>query len=174
MNYVIREKFGPGSDNWREYAAWAGLQDCEAYYSLDNGMRKSLFVPESPEDWKNCINADYQTNILTNLEYAKKIINKYPNAEIIGLIENPRSDKITPSPGHLLLGYDIIDAFCGVSLVTNWGNGNDEIKYYKCNKFALLDDLNTARRFKKILLEKYPKDDHVANCEVWAVYKVLD
>ena len=172
MNYVIKENFGLDSDDWQEYAQWAGLEHCKEYYSIDGTRRESIFIPKSGEDWENCINEDCKTDMLTNLDYAKKIIHKYPNAEIIGVVENPKTNKITVLPRHILMGYDIIDAFGGISLITNWGGKDDEPKDYECNNFGLLNDIDFAYRFKEKLLKEYSEDPHVPNCEVWAVYKV--
>ena len=48
---MIKKKFGPDSDDWQEYAQWAGLEHCEAYYSIDRMRRESLFTPKSVEDF---------------------------------------------------------------------------------------------------------------------------
>jgi len=74
MKYIIIKKFGPDDDRWQNYAQWAGLQNCQEYYSIDGMNSESLFKPESAEDWDNCINEDFKTHIITNLIFAKKII----------------------------------------------------------------------------------------------------
>lgn len=172
MKYIITKKFGPHSDEWKDYAKWAGLQNCQEYYSIDGINRDSLFSPESAEDWENCINENYRLHILTNLDYAKKIMPKFPHGEIIGIIENPKTASEKIPPNHTLMGYDIIDGYNDISLLTNWGGEKDGIKNLELNKSALIADMNYAYVLKEMLHHDFSEDDHAKNCEVWAIYKI--
>lgn len=172
MKYIILKKFGPGSDTWKSYVQWAGLQNCQEYYSIDGMYRESLFKPESAKDWENCINEDFKTHIITNLDFARKIIPKFPDGEIIGIIENPKSSNEEILPNHTLMGYDIIDGYNDISLLTNWGGKDEGITNLKLNNCALIDDLNYAYELKEMLRRDFSEDSHVENCKVWAVYKI--
>lgn len=173
MKYIIVEKFGPGDDKWKSYAKWVGLENCQGYYSIDGIIRRTLFQPESMEDWENCINEDYKLHIITNINYAKKIITKFPNGEIIGIIENPKLSNERIPMDHILMGYDIIDGYNDISLLTNWG-GKDGgiIKNLKLNSSALLDNINYAYELKEMLRKDFFHDNHAEDCEVWAIYKL--
>lgn len=171
MKYIITEIFGPGIEGWDKYAQWAGLESCEEYYSIDGKMRKGLFSPKSAEDWKNCVNEDFQTDFITNLDYARKIVETFNNAEVIGVVKDPRSlDEYIP-PNHVLMGYDIIDGDGIYSLLTNWG-GREENKGILINKSALIDDRDFAYQLRERLHNECSEDHHAAECEVWAVYKI--
>ncbi len=172
MNYIIVKKFGPGSNDWTRYAEWAGITNCREYCSIDGINRPSLFSPSSKEDWANCVNEDYKIHLITNLAYALKIKPLYPDGEIVGVIEDPRlvSEEITAA--HYLVGYDILDGYNSVSLLTNWGGEKLRIVNLKLNEYALLTGIDEAYEFKSRAREEYPQDPHSLNCEVWAVYKI--
>ena len=174
MKYLIINKFGPGSENWESFAKWARLQNCQEYYSIDGLSREKLFQPESDEDWENCINEDSKIPIITDLDFAKKVIAKFSNAEIIGVIENPKSSKEIIPTNHILMGYDIIDGYCDISLLTNWGGKDGGIKNLNLNKFALIDNLDYAYHLRDMLHKDFSEDSHAEDCEVWAVYKITN
>jgi hypothetical protein len=183
MNYMILKKFGPHNKtcdeaskgeickNWEDFAKWSGLELCKEYYSLDGLTRTRMFNPETEEDWQNCINDDFKIDIITNLEYALKVIHKYPDSEIVGVIEEPVSKFFDVPAGHILVGYDILDGYNDVSLLTNWG-GNDCMAKIKLNDLALLDSLEEAYTLAERLRKDFATDPHACNCQVWAVYKV--
>jgi len=171
MNYVIKEKFGPGSEDWEDYARWAGLEHCQEYCSIDGVVSKNLFTPKSAEDWGNCVNADFKLHLLTNLDFARKCARKHNRAEILGAIEDPKSSRESIPARHMLVGYDIIDVHNSISLLTDRG-GRDTIADLTLNKFALLEDMDDAYQLKGQLRQDYPDDDHASECEVWAVYKL--
>jgi hypothetical protein len=172
MKYKIIKKFGPGDEQWDKYAQWAGLHACKEYYSIDSINRESLFTPDSEEDWENCINENFMLNIITNLNYDLKIAHKFPSGEIIGVIENPKHSNEEIPINHILMGYDIIDEYTSISLVTNWGGKEEGIKILKLNTSALIDNLNYAYELKGILHRDFKDDDHAKRCEVWSVYKL--
>ena len=173
MNYLILKKFGLDCKDWCAYSKWAGLEHCTKYYSLDKTFRKSMFCPKSDEDWKNCVNEDFKTDILTNIGYAKKIIHKYPDSEVVGIIKNPILKDFDISPDHTLMGYDILDASNNVSLLTNWGEKGSK-ENIQLNDFALVDDIKTVYEWAEKLRKDFATDPHACNCQVWAVFKVED
>ena len=172
MIYRISKKFGPQDNDWDDYLEWAGLQNCQEFYSIDGLMRPRLFTPESAEEWDNCVNADFRIHLITNLDFAKRIISNYSEAEILGVLENPKfSNEMIPSD-HILVGYDIIDEYNDISLLTNWGGKKAGIQNLKINPYALIDNLEYAYELKEMLHKNFPKDDHAKACEVWSVYKL--
>ncbi len=168
MYYKIVEYFGPKDDGWKSYVEFRGIE----FHPFDSvgRMRPNLFTPESDEDWSNCVSEEYyKENLITNLAYAKEIFNRYKNAVLVG-VDIELDDSYVPK--EHLLGYDIIDGYCDVSLLTNWGNDEEGLftDSIQCN--GLLNDLDSALRIRDTLREKYPEDGHADYCEVWAVYRV--
>src|SRR5690606_10964450 len=101
------------------------------------------------------------------LSYAKKILNRFQNAEIVGVEIDVKSGYV---PGPDFLGFDIIDEHFDVSLLTNCGGDEDGIMNQYILENALLRDLNRALKIRDYLRQKSPEDSHAGNCKVWAVY----
>ncbi len=85
---------------------------------MDSILRPDLFIPNSQEDWDNCLQEDSKTSFITNIDYAKKVLLKHPNAAIVAVDINIPDNYIAREN---LAGYDIIAGGYGVSLLTNWG-----------------------------------------------------
>ena len=172
MIYRISKKYGPQSSDWEAYLEWSGLQNCQEFYSIDGIKRKGLFIPWTVEEWENCVNADFKINLITNLAYAKKIISDYDEGEILGVIENPGFSSEEIPPDHILMGYDILDEYNDISLLTNWGGKKRGIQNLTLNRYALLDDIDYAYQLKEMLHKNFPDDEHARACEVWSVYTI--
>ena len=169
MYYKIVQNFGPeDGEKWRDYLAWRKLTLTQ-FDSVDGILRPDLFEPESHEDWRNCVNADFKLGMITTIAYARKIFTRFDNAKLVG-VEIELDDGYVPKDG--LLGYDVIDGYCDVSLVTNWGNDEEDIVSEHVLPNGLIGDLGQAVRIRDLLRKNFPDDSHAGKCEVWAVYRV--
>jgi len=169
MYYKIVEKFGPvDEEKWQSYTEWRGL-DLTAFDSVDSILRPDLFLPESKEDWDNCVNEDNKLNLITNLDYARKILGRYEDSVIVG-VEIELEEGYVPGDGFL--GYDIIDGYCDISLVTNWGTDEENIISKSVMPNGLIGDLDRALQLRDTLRKEFSEDAHAENCEVWAIYRV--
>lgn len=171
MYYKIVEKFGPSSgDRWQDYLQWRGL-DLTHFDSVDGILRPNLFDPESKEDWANCVNENCKLSLITNIHYAKTVLNRYENAALVG-VDYELDETYTPQEG--LLGFDIIDGYCDVSLVTNWGTDEAGIINHHVMPNGLIKDLSQTLKIRDLLRKDYSNDSHAGNCEVWAIYNIGD
>lgn len=169
MYYKIVERFCPEvGERWQNYLEWRGLP-LTGFESADRILRPDLFEPESHDDWHNCVNADFKLNLITNLAYARKILKRYESAVLIG-VEIELEDGYAPQDG--LSGFDVIDGYCDVSLVTNWGNDEEDIVSEHVMPNGLIGDLTRALQIRNSLRKNFPEDSHAQNCTVWAIYKV--
>ena len=169
MYYKIVEKFDSQSiDKWQSYLNWRVL-NLTSFDSVDSILRPNLFEPESDEDWSNCVNENCKLNLLTNLDYAMAILARYENAVLVG-VEIELQKEYQPKKG--LLGFDIIDSYCDISLVTNWGTDKEGIINQYVMNNELIADLEKAIQIRDLLRKKFSEDSHAENCQVWAVYKV--
>ena len=169
MYYKIVGQFGSDAgDKWEEYLKWRGL-NLASFDSVDGILRPDLFEPVSGDDWQNCVGGQYKSNMITNLEYAKRIFEGIDNSLLVG-VEIELMEDYVPKPG--ILGYDIIDSYCDVSLVTNCGTEDKDLidKYVMPN--GLIGNKVHAFHVRNMLRETYPEDSHAGACEVWAVYEV--
>ena len=170
MMYKVVEKFGPDSGaKWTDYIKWTGLHHLRRFDSVDSMLRPTFFSPGSTEDWANCVNEDYKLDLITNLEYANKVLSKYDNAEIVGVEIDVKEGYIA---GDGFLGYDIIDEYCSNSLITNCGSDSHPFDRSIIKDNGLIHDLKDASRAKEQLIADPAGDSHSAACTVWAIYKV--
>ena len=169
MYYKVVEKFGPqAEDRWQSYLDWRGL-NLNSFDSVDGILRPDLFEPESEEDWRNCINEDYKLSLITNFDYAQAILERYDNAVLVG-IEMELEEGYVPKVG--LLGFDIIDGYCEVSLVTNWGTDKESIIENYVMSNGLIGNLSQALQIRNLLRKEFSEDSHAQNCQVWAIYRI--
>ena len=170
MYYKIVESFGPDkSEAWKKYIEWRGLRDLTSFQSIDGGLRQSLFHPESEEDWRHCLSADFRTDLITSLDYARMVLAKHDKAELIGVTPEVEAN-FSPEKG--LLGYDILDCFGDISLLTNWGDDENTLLAPYITRNALVLDLSQALELRDTLRRTFPEDGHADKCDVWAVYKI--
>ena len=164
------EKFGPeAGETWIRYLRWRHPQHLESFDSVDSVLRPDCFVPQTEEDWENCVQEDCKTSLISSLAYARKVQQQFPNSELVGVEIAPHAGY---RPGEGLLGFDIIDESCSNSLISNWGNDSAIFAQAELQTNGLLSDLETARALRDSLRRKYPDDDHARACEVWAIYSV--
>ena len=173
MQYKIIKKFGPGSDGWSEYAAWAGMQACSDFYSIDHMQRTELFSPVTDEDWGNCTFTDDSRPLIGNLAYANKVCSRLESAEVVGVIKDPKTENGIIPDCHILMGYDILDGYDDISLLTNWGGLKEGIKNLKINSHGLVDDLEHAYQLEHMLRSEFLEDGHAQACNVWTVFKIV-
>ena len=167
MYYKIIEKFSPSDEErWQSYLKSRGL-DLTCFDSVDSILRPDLFDPRSHEDWANCVNENYKLNLITNSNYARKILPRYHNADLVG-VEIELDEAYMPKDS--LLGYDIIDG--SISVLTNWGTDTENLINPHLMPNGLIGDLTQAFRIRNLLRQKFPDDPHVKESEVWAVYCV--
>jgi|TARA_B100001105_G_C22390006_1_gene443907 hypothetical protein len=167
MYYKIIEKFSPSDEErWQNYLNWRQL-DLTCFDSIDGILKPDLFNPKSQEDWANCVNEDFKLHLITNLNYARKILQRYHNANIVG-VETELDEVYESEEG--LLEYDIIDG--SISVLTNWGTDTKNLINPHLMPNGLIGDLTQAFRIRNLLRQKFPDDSHVKESEVWAVYCV--
>ena len=168
LYYKIVQYFGPNSENWSTYISWRKT-NLNSFDSVDCMFRPDLFLPKSERDWANCVNEDFKLHLITNLDYAKEIIHRYPNGNIVGVQPDINSDHICKDG---LSGYDIIDSYWYISLITNWEeNGNNSFCRYLMDN-GLIGNLNQALQIRDFLHKKFPEDPHAKRCAVWAIYRI--
>ena len=66
--------------------------------SVDGILRPDLFGSRSHEYWANCVNENYKLNLITNSNYARKILHRYHNANLVG-VEIGMAEAYVPNDG---------------------------------------------------------------------------
>lgn len=164
MLFTIVEDFGiANGEAWSNYLEWRGL-DFDRFDSLDGMLRKSLFTPESVEDWDHVVKENFMIDYLTDFEYAQQMHTRIGAGSLMGFAysEHDESDEG-------FLGYDIIDGYCDVSLLTNWGN-DIEVVNQALGSNALVPTLAQVELIHEFLTTNYGDDSHVQGSRIVSVY----
>ena len=167
MYYKIVKRFSPSDgDKWRDYLAWRKLP-LLSFQSIDGILRPDLFRPASHEDWRNCVNADYRWTLITNLDYAKRVLQGFDNATLVGVDPEIESDYAAEKG---LLGFDILDESGHVSLIANWGTDDRGLIDPYVSPEVLITDPASALELRNRLRRRFSEDPHARRCCVWAIY----
>lgn len=165
MYYRIVERFGPeDGEAWEKYLAWRGLK-LTSFDSVDGILRPGLFREESDDDWRNCDATSRIAGMITNRDYALRVLSRYANAVLVG-VDVALEDGYVPEDG--LLGFDIVDGCGSISLITNCGVDEVAIINPYVMPNGLIGDLSLALLFRDLL--RTEQGAHTEGCEVWAVY----
>ena len=164
MLFTIIENFGVADgDAWTSYLEWRGVH-FDRFDSLDGILRKSLFTPESDEDWKHVVCEDFMLSYLTDFDYAHQKHAQIGSGSLMGLSHSEHDET-----DEGFLGYDLIDGYCDVSLLTNWGN-DVEIVNRALGSNALVPTLAQIESIYEFLTTNHGDDNHVEGCRIASVY----
>lgn len=164
MLYTIVEPFSPvDGARWTSYCEWRGLA-FERFDSIDGILRPNLFKTPHDSDWEHIVNEDNMLHFITDLSYATHKHAQIGNGELVGVRFD---DHDIADPGFL--GFDIIDGYCDISLLTNWGNDMAIINRALAPN-ALLRDIKTAEEIFAALQTTCADDSHVPDSRIVSVY----
>lgn len=165
MLFTIVEPFSPmDAEKWTSYCEWRGLT-FERFDSIDGILRPSLFDSPADSDWEHIVNENFMLHLITDFPHARHKHEEIGKGDLVGL----------KFEGHDatdagFLGFDIIDGYCDVSLLTNWGN-DVEIINRSLGPNALVAELNTAQHILETLRTTWGDDPHVEGCRIVSIYK---
>lgn len=165
MLFTIIESFSPRDSNrWISYCQWRGLA-FTGFDSIDGGLRPSLFDNPIGEDWNHIVNEDFKLHLITDYDYAVQKHYEIGQGDLVGLrfSEHDQSDP-------RFLGFDLIDGYYDISLLTNWGNDVDLINR-SLSPNALVLCFQTVEAIQKELLRTNGTDPHVAGCQIVSIYQ---
>jgi hypothetical protein len=163
MLYTIVESFSPAHAGWTSYCEWRGLA-FERFDSIDGILRPNLFYPPEDSDWAHIVNEANMLHLITDLPHAMRKLAQIGSGDLVGV---RFGDHDIRDPGFL--GFDIIDGYCHVSLLTNWGN-DVEIINRSLTPNALLRNLKTAEAIFETVQTTYADDSHVDGSRIVSVY----
>ncbi len=169
MYFKIVEQFGPkNGEAWLKYLSSRGLQlDC--FDSVDGILRADTFVPATNEDWDNVLIAEDKPSLLNSYQHALKVYRGLSGVDLVG-VDIDVQKEFKPEQG--LLGYEVIDSYWDVSILTNWGSDEEGLLSHHIENNGLISSLNTALSVRDIIQSRFPEDSHACECSVWAVYAV--
>lgn len=165
MLYTIVEPFSVADgQKWASYCEWRGLT-FERFDSIDGILRPNLFDTPEDSDWEHIVNENFMLHLITDFSHAMHKHAQIGRGDIVGLrFENHDAED------EGFLGFDIIDGYCDVSLLTNWGN-DVEIINNSVAPNALILDLTAAQDILHTLQNDWGDDPHVKGCRIVSIYQ---
>jgi len=165
MFYTIIESFSrEDGDRWTSYCAWRGIQ-FERFDSIDSILRPSLCQKPEKDDWSHIVNENFMLHYFTDFDYAAAKQTKIGKGDLVG-VEFHDHDEASQD----FLGFDLIDSYHDVSVLTNWGN-DVEIVNRAISKTGLIYTRASIEEVRRELLRSHGNDAHVAGCEIVSIYK---
>jgi len=165
MLYSIVENFSPADgERWSSYCAWRGIQ-FERFDSIDGILRPSLCNQPEAEDWDYIVNQDFMLHFFLNLNYARIKREKIGKGVIVAI---SFEDHVESNPNFL--GYDLIDRYNDISLLTNWGNDINIINE-AISKTGLIRSRTIIEGIQREIFRLYKDDPHVEDCKILSIYK---
>jgi hypothetical protein len=168
MMFAAHKRLDPPSgERWTSYIEWSGLKHLKEVVSTDNLLCPSVITDLIDSDWKYNIHADCCTHFFRDWQYLRKRIDYDPQLHnILGLVESPTS--LVDAPDEFeFCGFDILDSWNDISVLTNCGGFPDVFKNNEVNQFGLLNELARANEIAGVIREQNPEDPHCCDCRVW-------
>jgi hypothetical protein len=174
MMFAAHERFGPFSgDSWTNYVNWSGLIHLTELVSTDNLLCPSVINELVDSDWDYNIHADCCTHFFREWQYLKRRIGYDRQLHnILGLTEEPSSLAVAPDEFEFS-GFDILDSYNDISVLTNCGGFPEVFKNSELNQFGLLNEIARANSIANALRELYPDDAHCSECRVWSLCRYV-
>jgi hypothetical protein len=172
--FAAHMRFGPScGEPWTSYIEWSGFHHISELVSTDEMLCPSVLAELIDEDWKHNVHADYKIYFFREFEYLKRRIALDPTRHnLLSIIERPDSPT-RADVGFEFCGYDILDSYDSVSVLTNCGGFPDIFKASEVNQYGLLDDHSRAVDVAAQLREAEPDDPHCGDCRVWSLCRYV-
>jgi hypothetical protein len=165
MYFTIVENFSPSAESWKDYCAWRGIE-FERFDSIDGILRPSLFTTPEGEDWNYVVQEDFRLHLITDLDYARRKRSMIGSGDLVGI----RFDRPSNTDSRFL-GFDLIDGYFDISLLTNFGNDINLINQL-ISVNALVLNRRDIEQIQEHLLSEFPDDPHVKRCQIVSIYNV--
>jgi hypothetical protein len=168
--YTAHRRFGPDSgDRWSSFIEWSGFRHVSEVVTTDELLGFALIDELIDEDWKYNIHSDCKMHFFRDLEYLKRRVGYRPELHNLLLITE-RPDSPTPAPdGFEFCGYDILDSFEAISVLTNCGGFPSIFSQIEVNRYCLLDELARADEIAAAIRLAEPEEPHCHDCRVWSI-----
>jgi hypothetical protein len=170
LTYAAHKRFGPSrGDDWVQYIEWSGLSHIRELVSTDTMLCPTVIDHLIDEDWKHNVHADNRVFRFTDPLYLKHRIDYDPlQHNILGIVEQP--SRCESVDGNFeICGYDILDSYESISVLTNCGGFPDIFAPSEINDFGLLPDLEIANGIAARIRSTHPEDSHCEDCRVWMI-----
>jgi len=168
--YAAHKRFDPScGESWSKFVEWSGFRHITELVSTDIMLCPSLINELIDEDWQYNIHADNRVYFFHDWEYLKQRINYDPTRHnFLSLVEPPDSSVVAPR-GFEFCGYDILDSYDSISVLTNCGGFPSIFDVREVNQFGLLGDHSRALEIAANIRRLNPEESHCCDCRVWSL-----
>ena len=139
--FAARERFGPTTDPeaWKGYLSFSGFLHIRELVSADSILCGDAIKQLVDQDWDHNIHADNRITLFTDYEYLvqRKGID-LTRHNILAILERPKINDENAPVNFEPCGFDILDSYDSVSVLTN------------CGKYPGRDPLQSTRYFGKL------------------------
>lgn len=160
-------------DVWRDYLNWSGLHQLRELVSLD-GMLCTFVLPEVKDSyWPHIVNEDNLLNFFIDLDFMLAEIGDFHRVNVLAVLRNPTEEEVREfaQPDFSFMGFELLDQDHSISALTNCGGFPDIFANEEINERGLIDDFGRVRDISNNLRRAHPEEHH-ADCNVWAVYRM--
>jgi len=174
--FVATEPFDASDgERWESYTQWAKIPGLIEVVSLDTLLCPTVLSELSDEDWNHNVHADYRLNYFYNLDYLIRRSAGVSRRNILGLYRNPDVHISSPpaAANSQFMGYDLIEEATHISALTNCGGFPETFSNSELNEYGLITDFSRASEIRRLLPEHNP-DEHHANCELYAIWRLAE
>ena len=168
--FVACRKFGPQSgDSWSRYIEWSGFHHIDELVSTDSMLCPIVLDSLIDADWDYNIHADNYVYFFHDYEYLKRRINYAPSQHNLLAITARPVQPPNRIRGFTHCGYDILDSFESISVLTNCGGFPESYTERDINRLGLVTELDRANEIADTIREAHHKDPHCCDCDVWGI-----
>ncbi|TWT88206.1 hypothetical protein Mal64_16850 [Pseudobythopirellula maris] len=166
--YSANAKFGPHCDErWTGYIAWRQVSQVSEIVSTDTLLCPNLIKEYTSQDWDHNVQEDYRTDFFLDPQYLRERVDYDPLLHnILAITVRPTCDPPVPD-GFVHCGYDILDSFESLSVLTNCGSFPEIFPDSEINTLGLLDSRDRANAIANRIRTEYPEESHCMDCRVW-------
>ena len=174
--FTARERFGPDThpEGWRGYLEFSGFRHIQELVSADSILCGDVITELVDEDWDHNVHADYRITLFTNFEYlARRTGVDLIKHNILGILERPTHENEKPPTDFEHCGFDILDSYDSVSVLTNCGKYPGIMDPQEVNQFGLLSNLVRANTIGAKIRTAFPDENHCRDCRVWSIARYM-
>jgi hypothetical protein len=172
--YAAHARFDPfAGARWQSFIQWSGFNHVSEVVSTDGMLCPNLVAELLDEDWKHNIQEDCKTSLFHDLHYLMDRVCYDPKQHnLLSLVQAPQAP-VLAERGFEFCGYDILDEWGSVSVLTNCGGFPDIFPVSELNRCALLSDFARAQHIAKAIRAANPDEPHCGGCRVWSLCRRL-
>lgn len=172
--FSANKRFDPScGELWTNYIEWTGFHQLSEVVSTDHMLCPQVLDELIDDDWEFNIHADNRVYFFHDLDYLKRRIGYDPvRHNLLSLVERPEVPTI-PQPSFELCGYDILDSYDSISVLTNCGGFPGIFDPSEVNHYGLLDSLSGALDIAAKMRDAEPNDPHCGDCRAWSICRYI-